>query len=271
MKQLLLLASSLLLSSTICAQGGVSSSIGASGAAMGGSGITNTTTYAAFGNAAGLAFAERFGVAIQGERRFVSEAMNDFGLAMHYALPSSAGTLGLSVNYFGFKGYNEQKIGLSYSRKLAKTFAVAAKFDYLGLRIPEYGTRAAFTFELGGYYKPSRKVAIGLNIYSPLQVKLTENADKIPTEFRLGAAYLASENLTMTAEVVKDLIYPAQFRGGLEYKMGEVFAIRAGLRTQPFQPTFGFGLKTKNIYIDIASAWQTTLGFTPGLSMRYQL
>ena len=38
--------------------------------------------------------------------------------ALALALPTNAGTFGLSYSYFGYSKYNESKIGLAYAKKL---------------------------------------------------------------------------------------------------------------------------------------------------------
>ena len=75
----------------------------------------------------------------------------------------------------------------------------------------------------------------------------------------------------VVAEVEKDLINPLSFKGGVEYLLGEVLYLRAGISTAPVQTTFGIGLKFNTLNLDIASAYHQLLGFTPGISLKYVL
>lgn len=225
--------------------------------------------FSAVSNPAALTDLNGWGVAASGERRFLSEALSDYGLVAAFGGKNDA--VALTFNSFGFSAYREQKAGLAYSRKLFSKLSFGAKLDYLSVRIPEYGSKHLVTFELGVYAKPTEKLRVGARVYSPLQVQIAGEEDKIPTLFNVGVAWLASEKLTMTADLAKDLKHPLQIRTGVEYQAAKPLYIRAGFSTEPVQASFGIGLKFSGVFMDFASRYNPTLGFSPAISLGYRV
>ena len=257
--------------SNISGQNGSPQNAGARGAAMGNASLTFDDINSAFSNQAGLAFLEGFAVSAYGESRFLTEGLNSYLFAA--AMPvNKVGTFGLSVNYFGFKDYNEQKIGLSYSRKLAKNFSMGLQLDYLGTRIPEYGSAHSITAELGLLAKINKKFSIAAHVYNPIHSKVGAQ-DVLPTIVGLGVAYNPSEKVTLTGQLEKDIFgFPLVGRVGLEYKPIKFLSIRGGIvASQVATLSFGLGVNLQSLKIDFATSYHQVLGFTPALSVSYSI
>ena len=262
----------LFFSTPFFAQNGLPATAGARGLGMGNVGTTFQDIYSAFSNQAGLAHLTGLSFAIHAERRFLVEGLNSMSAA--FAYPTNSGTFGLTLNYFGYGAYNEQKIGLNYARKLFDRVSIGAQFDYIGTRFddPIYGSRASFTFELGVLAKLRKDFLVGAHVFSPIRVQLTEdNRDVIPTQFKFGLTYLPNDKLNVTAEIEKDIDYPVSFKAGMEYFLVEKLAIRAGVGTQPTQTGFGIGVYLNSVTIDLASSYHWELGFTPSISITYTM
>lgn len=257
-----------LLMSPLFAQNGTPQRAGARGAGMGDASVTFQDINSAFSNQAGLAFLEGLSFTVFAERRFVLAEINSFSAAAAY--PTNSGTFGLALNYFGYTNYNEQKIGLSYARKLFEGVGIGAQVDYLGTRIPEYGTASSVTFELGVQANLLDKLMVGGHVFSPVRVQLTDSdRDVIPTQLNIGFSYLPSDKVLIALEVEKDIDYKASFKGGIEYKVVDQLSIRAGIGTEPIQNSFGIGVHLPNLDIDFSAMYHYELGFTPGISVSY--
>jgi len=249
-------------------QNGAPPTAGARGTAMGNASVAFDDLSGGLANQAALANLETLQAGVFAEQRFLIADLNSFsGL---FALPTNSGTFGLSLNYFGFDAYNEQKIGIAYARKFSKKVSVGAQVDYLNTSIEEYGNKGVITFELGLQYELSEELCVGTHIYNPIrtEVNLEEN---LPTIFKLGAAYTPAENLTVAAEVEKDLEYDARFKMGLEYGFVDALDLRIGIASNPTSLTFGLGLNLKeNFFLDFASAYHQVLGFSPSIGIIYR-
>ncbi len=242
---------------------------GARGLALGDASVAFSDIHASFSNQAGLAFLDGMAFTIGAERRFLLADINSMTAA--FALPTKGGTFGLSINYFGASTYNEQRIGLNYSRKLSEKFAIGAQLDYLGYSIQNYGNKALFTVEIGMMYKVNKALNIGIHLFNPVRQEVIEG-EKVPTVMRIGAAYSPSKKVNIFGELEKDIDFDLQFKGGIEYFLIDILCLRAGVSTEPLLNSFGLGLKLKNgLRIDVASNYHYALGFTPGFSLSYQL
>ena len=243
------------------AQNGAPPAAGARAVAMGQTGATFTDINSIFANQAGLAHLESMAITAYGEQRFLVSEIRSIGLGA--ALPTASGTFGLTLHYFGFDQYNEQRIGLAYGRKLLEKLSIGAQFLMLNTRIPEYGNKAVFTFEVGALAELLPQLNLGFHLFSPARIQVT-NEDNLPTVLKLGLSYLPSDKLTLLAELEKDIDYAARAKFGVEYQIAEPLFLRLGAATQPTSMSFGLGYALPNgLRLDIASSYHQVLGFTP--------
>jgi hypothetical protein len=116
------------------------------------------------------------------------------------------------------------------------------------------------------------KIMLAAHLFNPTRTALNEfNKEKIPTIMRLGMNYIFSKQVLATIEAEKDIDMKPIFRMGLEYKTSSKFYLRGGIGTQPTLGSFGFGLNTGVIKLDVAASYHQVLGFTPDLSFSYQI
>ena len=235
---------------------------------MGNTIAARTDANALFGNQAGLASLENSNILISTERRFnLSELSNHSAGA---AIATNAGTFGLSINYFGFSEYNEQKIGLAYARNLGKKFNIGAQIDYLGTRIKEFGNVNTYTFELGILANLNKKLDLGAHIFNPIGANRGLEEEPLASVFSLGLSYRASNKFTIMADIEAEFDFDPNYKIGIDYTLNENLHLRFGAFTEPVTLTFGLGLQIKKqLYIDFASSYQTILGLTPGIGVRY--
>lgn len=253
---------------SICAQNGAPPAAGARGAAMGNASVTFNDIHSAFSNQAGLANLQTFSFTTVAEQRFFTNELQTVSAAA--ALPTTSGTFGLTVNHFGFEGFNQQRIGLAYARKLTEGLSIGAQVMMLNTSIPEYGSKANVSFELGFMSQLLPELHLGAHVYSPAQIELVEG-ENLPTILKLGLAYLPSKNVTCTAEIEKDIDFPARVKFGVEYQLVEQLQLRTGVATNPTNLAFGLGYTLKNgLALDVASVYHQILGFTPTVSVAFQ-
>ncbi|MEM1322744.1 MAG: hypothetical protein AAGG75_20935 [Bacteroidota bacterium] len=264
-----LLFAGLLMGFSSQAQNGRPAPAGARGIGMGQVSLAFNDIYTAFGHQAGLANLESFSAAAFGERRFELSELGNYSAALAY--PTNSGVLALNFSTFGFDAYQEQRVGLAYARKLMEQLNIGLQINYLNTRISEYGSNNLFTFELSFQSQLSRSFSISGHLYSPIRVEVTPDED-LPTIFKIGFAYRPSDKLLLAGEVLKQIDLAASARAGLEYSIYEAFFLRLGIRTQPTQPSFGFGYAWGNgLKVDIASSYHAMLGFSPAFGMAFEL
>lgn len=186
-------------------------------------------------------------------------------------LPTSSGVFGLTLNYFGYSAFNEQKIGLAYGKSLSEIFSIGIQIDYLSLTIGNnYGSVGAFTFEIGILAKLSESLQIASHIYNPFMVKLGKiNPESTPAILKLAVAYTIDEDLLLLSEYEQRIDEKGILKFGAEYHLIENFFVRGGLSTNPNLFSFGFGFKTNGFNIDFGSSYHQILGFSPKAAVYY--
>jgi hypothetical protein len=249
------------------AQNGVPPIGGARAAGMGYTGLTFTDVNALFTNQAGIADLDGVTATAFGEQRFLLSELGNYSFGL--AVPTASGTFGLTLNYFGFEGYNEQRLGLAYGRRLFEKISIGAQALVLNTQIPEYGSKAVVTFELGVLVELLPQLSLGVHTYSPVRVNVV-GEEYLPSVLKAVVQYSPSKQIVLLAEVEKDIDYPARAKFGVEYQVAEPFHLRLGVATQPTSVNFGFGYQLlENMRFDIATAYHELLGFSPAGGLVY--
>jgi hypothetical protein len=222
-------------------------------------------------NQANLAYLKNPAAGVYYENRFLLKELSSKSVAL--ALPVGTGVFGLYVNQFGYELYNESKFCLAYSKELSEKFSAGIGLDYLYTHIAEgYGSKGNVTFEAGIRSKLSSKLVLGAYIFNPVRARLSEYDDeRLPTIMKLGLLYSPSSKVNIAGEVEKDVKYKADVRAGIEYNVTKNIFLRAGMRTFPEVYSFGFGINYKKLRFDFASSVHSVLGYSPQVSMEYEI
>ncbi len=237
------------------------------GSGLGQATVALQTPVSLFSNQAGLSGLSRLAVVAAAEQRFMVSELKS--IAIGAALPTSSGTFGVMMQSFGFEGFRQQKLGLSYARKLWQSLSIGALFNYFQTRIPEYGSRGILSFEAGIQANLSKTLMIGAHVQNPAQVELAED-ENLPTVLRLGIAWKVSNMLMLCSEIEKDIDHPFRWKNGLSYQPIEQLYLRAGYATEPSMLFFGVGFAFGNgLQADMAGSFHQTLGFSPSAGVQW--
>ncbi len=192
-------------------------------------------------------------------------------VALAGTLPLAFGTCGASVDRFGDRLYNEQRLGIAYGHQMDRV-SLGLKVSYVQTAIADLGARRRLVFEFGGIAELTPHVWLGASVYNFTQAKLATYGDeRIPTVLKAGLSWRPLPQLMLNAETEKDIDYPARFRGGIEYQLAKPFFVRVGIATNPGTNHFGFGFKRNKICIDYALRTHPTLGLSHHLSLNCKL
>jgi hypothetical protein len=218
------------------------------------------------GNQAALANTKQASIGVYGERRFLLATTSSYAAAV--AIPSRLGNFGLSLNYAGFKNFNENKIGLAYGRSVGKKVDIGVQFNYYGYRVPTYGNASAIFFEAGAIMHFTEKLNGGVHVYNPIGGKLNNSeGEKLASAYKLGFGYDASDNFFVSADIVKEEDKPVNVVAGVQYNFAKQFFGRAGFMSESTTAFAGLGLSWKNLRLDIAGSYHPQLGFSPGIML----
>lgn len=245
---------------------------GARSVALSNAFVSISDTWSTFHNQATLAEIQNFSAGIFYESKY---GIDEFALAASsVVLPTSAGTFGLSFYQFGKGTFKEHKIGFAYAKQLSERLNAAVQFDYFSQHMPENADAFSFlTFELGGTCTINEQITLGIHSFNPVKsgFNYPEEKMKLPAVYRIGAHYAFDEHVLVSLETQKESDRDAMVKSGLEFMPLQNLALRFGISGRPVQYTAGLGYYFKNISTDIAFSYHGNLGFTPSVSIHYQL
>ncbi|MCF6342759.1 MAG: hypothetical protein L3J31_08150 [Bacteroidales bacterium] len=240
-------------------------------AGMGRVSVAITDFWNSQNNQAGIALINKISAGVYYENRFGLNQLSSKCIAV--VVPTNAGVLGATFNYFGYSLYNEMKIGLVYARSFGPYFRMGLQLDYLQTSLGnDYGSKGNITFELGVQSDVSKNLTLGAWVFNPIQVKLADYADEsVPAVFRFGLAWHFSDHFFATVEAEKNTAFrPVIIRGGMEYGIKERFFLRSGFSTGQEIFSMGFGIQIKILRFDISAIMHQSLGFSPQASLIFQ-
>ncbi|WP_443939096.1 hypothetical protein [Pedobacter sp. MW01-1-1] len=177
----------------------------------------------------------------------------------------------LSAQRYGFSAYSENKIGFGYAKKFGSRLSLGLNFNYHQLKIAQYGSTNSFSVDVGAMYQFNTKFLLGIYTSNPSKQNYTNTslAANIPTSYTIGASFLASDKVLLATTVAKIINQVLDVRLGIDYKIIHALSLRAGLSAKPFKQYFGFGLNYRKFKMDMASAYNANLGYSPQISIGY--
>ena len=220
-------------------------------------------------NPGALANLKQVSAGLSYENRFLLKELQTQAFVV--AIPLKIGVISAGAQSYGYKAYRTTRVGFGYSMKMGEKLSAGVQFNYQGLRIENYGNKNTVTAEAGILAKVNDKVSFGFSILNLGRAKLSEfQDDRFSTILRLGVRYQLSTKVLVLAEAEKEIETPLRAKAGIEYELLERFYMRVGAASNPMELTFGFGYQFKNRFkLDMGSAWQQHLGWSPHFGFTY--
>lgn len=242
--------------------------LSAPGIGLGAYSRLNPDPLAFTGNQAALAGVKQPGLGLYGERRFMLAELGFYMAGL--VLPTRMGNIGLQLNYAGFPGFNEKKIGLAYGRALGKKLDIGIQFNYYNYKIPAYKGASAITAEAGVLLHLTPRVQAGLHCYNPVGGKLGKDKnEKLPSAYKFGLGYDVSDHLFMAMEAQKEEDKPVNITAGLQYQYSRKFTAKLGVMTASSTWFGGIGFRFSKLQVLVSVSYSGGLGFSPGMLLTY--
>jgi len=237
---------------------------------MASTGVSLSDVWSVHENQAGIAAVMRASFAVAFQKPFAGYDLSTQAAAM--ILPVSNNVFALSIQQYGNGTYKHQKTGLSYARSFGDQLFAAITFNHHMLRIDGYGSSQTYSVEAGAQYKVGRSISLGVHVATP-GIRGSDRDLDLPVETRvqLGASCRISEKLILAMSVDKAFHKHTDVRTGLEYRAIEMLALRGGLSANPFRQFAGLGVNYKKLNMDISVSSQPIVGYSPQISLSYEL
>lgn len=245
---------------------------GARAVALSNAFVSVSDVWSTFQNQATLSHLESFSAAVFYESRYL---IDELSLAAGtVSMPAIQGTIGFSFYQLGKGTYKESKLGLAYAKQLSKRLNAALQLDYFLYRFPENeGAKGFPTFEAGVSYQTTKELTLAIHIFNPVNNGFETNfgKQKLPFIFRMGGHYQFADKSLLSFEIQKNSNDDALLKAGLEFYLVKNLALRFGVSGRPVQVSSGLGYSFGKFTTDIAFRYHGNLGFTPSVSVNYQL
>ena len=217
-------------------------------------------------NPAGFASIKNIGIGVSYQNKFMLKELGYKNAG--FLFPIKTGVISISFSQFGYELYNENILGVGFSRNFGTKLRIGLKLDYIFLKYShEYKDISVPTFELGMQYQINEALCFGAYIFNSINVKLrTINKDKIPIIMRLGFSYYVNHNFIITSELEENFEYNFSYRFGIEYEIYKNIFLRSGFQLNTELFTFGIGYNYKRIVLDVSAQMNQKLGATVNCS-----
>ncbi len=242
---------------------------GSRSAGLGGINSTINSVDALFNNFSSISYdSHSFGVIIGSQQRFSLSELTNAQLGL-YKIIDKNNAFGLSLNTYGFSEYREHKLSLNYARRIIDKLSVSVNFDYNQLVISENGQNSFFSYGIGLSGKITDKIGYGAYIFNFENNTIAEQSES-NAFIQLGFYNKVSKKLTIHTEVEKYVEETINVKLGLEYDAVESVSFRLGFSSFPGTITFGVSIMALDkIYVDVDAQYNTLLGTSPSISLRY--
>lgn len=250
------------------AQLGTTPILGAKSLSMGNTGTASEGIQSIYFGQAGLSTVEKFALEVSAEQRFTLSELSLASAALAFRV-SNLGVAGLFISNYGLEEYREQKLGLSFARRLSEKISIGAQWSLNTIRISEYGSTGFIGIDLGIASQLTDKLSVGLHLANPLERDIVDS-ETTSRLINLGFQYTLSEKVYIMSDyrIISD--HGNSFHFGIDYNIIEPLNFRMGIDTGGSSFHFGlaYGLND-NGSIQGGFANHQYLGITPALSVSY--
>lgn len=188
-----------------------------------------------------------------------------------YVEPTSVGIFAASGSRFGFELYREVDVQLSFGTDINDLFSAGVSVHYYHLSIERYGTAQTVGVDIGVLAHLADEIRWGFAAFNVNAPTIGIAKEKLPQTFVTGVSYSPIPEGTLVADIEKDIRYPAELHVGLQYKLLDLLALRAGTTGDPSVLSAGFGIHYSIVQLDYAFTSHAELGATHQVSLSLNL
>lgn len=195
--------------------------------------------------------------------------LSELGItAFAFGMPAPAGRFGCALKKYGCPLYNEITCGATYASAVSD-FHFGLTCWYHNVNISGYGSAGAIIIDAGFLVKILPGLDIGLTLRNVSASAIGEVKEKLPQTVVSGAAYRPVKNLTITADLEKETMFPPAFRCGLEYCPTDACELRAGIAGEAVHYSGGIGIIVSAFRFDYGVTVHRLLGLTHVFSVTF--
>ena len=156
---------------------------------------------------------------------------------------TSLGGIGIVLKTFGNAIYRENGIRIGWAHHLVNRLYYGFALRLNQLRIEKYGSDTSFSLDAGLLFRLTDGLSMSASWTNLTGSRIGDHSHLLPLTFRIGLGCIPAPDFCLTAQIDKDTQFPAEFRGGCEWKLNPSLWFRLGFQREPSAVTGGFGLR----------------------------
>lgn len=220
------------------------------------------------GNQANLARIKGSGIGFFSEQRF--SLKNNPSHQLIVVVDAKKINLGIKFDYTGFSLFNSSSLGIASAKKLSDKVDIGIQFNFISEKAAFYTRNVVLNFESGILLHLTPTLNAGIHLYNPAALFFSSyDVRKVPTVYKFGLGYDASDDFHVSAEILKEENLPVVFQTGFQYKYKKIFFAKFCYVSNIQSVCFGAGVSYKKLRTGLYGSSHPQLGITPGILLLY--
>ncbi len=171
------------------------------------------------------------------------------------------------IHTYGFELYRETNLRLGWAVRRQR-IQLGAVINYTHLRIEGYGSGGSPLIDAGLAVRATGQITAGVRVTNLMLTQSGNTQSGVyPAEIAGGLSWDTAHRLVLSADLVKDVLFPISLRTGFEAEPMDGFFLRGGWISSPFTWTAGTGLVLSRFRVSMAVQHHHVLGMSPGIDL----
>ncbi|MCF8347064.1 MAG: hypothetical protein K9G38_07615 [Bacteroidales bacterium] len=186
--------------------------------------------------------------------------------------PAFPGTVQWRISNYGLKGFRQFESLLGFGMLLTENLSAGVSFHYNNTVTKE---QFSYLWTIGPgagiHYRISPRTAMAVMVINPFTTgNHARYGPGFPAEISMGISRVIYENTTLFSEMTFLSNGLLIIKTGLSCIAPSGVTIRAGYHAHPHTFSFGAGIRSNQLLIDLSFAWSAVPGITPATMVTWQ-
>jgi hypothetical protein len=176
--------------------------------------------------------------------------------------PWSPVDLAVSTASAGFSLYRELTTTVTIAKSFDGIFLAGVNVNIDHLAIARYGSSSTIGIDVAASMQVTDDVRWGFSLLNVNRPAIGGADGQLPEVYITGVTCRPTPFADISFSVIKDVLFPASVRTGVDFSPVGILRLRIGISTEPSRYFAGFGVQVSPVTIDYAVATHEELGLT---------